>query len=197
MASPSGDGRRLGGRRHPGAGGRTKFSLRLFASFSLIALAFVASSAYANWLSVEIEQGEHARPRANALPSVEHLTAAVDALRDLEASTDDYADLPADQLPAARTHIAATWKVVDAQWSVLVLPAFPGERDLYAEVPGSLRDLDAAMERLFVDTESGDRGFARVTADCDVRGKANRAARLLRHLVRFNADHATESSTPS
>ena len=171
-----------------------RFSLRLFASFSLIALAFVASSVYANWLSVEIEGETHALT-ANALPSVEHLTTAIDALRDLEASTDDYADLPADQRPAARTHIAATWKVVDAKLAAyLVLPAFPGERDLYAEVPGSLRDLDAAIERLFVDAESGDGARAR-PADRDVRDKANRAARLLRHLVRFNVDHATESST--
>ena len=172
-----------------------RFSLRLFAAFALIAMAFVASSVYANWLSVEIEGEAHALA-ANALPSIEHLTRATDALRDVEASTDDYADLPAHLRPAARLHIEALWKAVDSEVAAyLGLPMFSGELDLYAEVPGSLRDLDGAMERLFADAESGDRERARTTADRDVRGKANHAASLLRHIVTFNAARASESST--
>ena len=171
-----------------------RFSLRLLGAFSLIAVAFVASSVYANWLSVEIEGEAHVLT-ANALPSVDHLTVACDALRDLEASTDDYADLGPEQRPPARLHIKAMWNVVDAELArYLDLPAFPGERDLYREVPDSLRELDSAMDRLFADTESGDRERARETADRVVRAKANRSAQLLRHLVRFNAEHAAESS---
>ena len=157
-------------------------------------MAFVASSVYANWLSVEIEGEAHVLT-ANALPSVDHLTVACDALRDLEASTDDYADLGPEQRPPARLHIKAMWNVVDAELArYLDLPAFPGERDLYREVPDSLRELDSAMDRLFADTESGDRERACETADRVVRAKANRSAQLLRHLVRFNAEHAAESS---
>ena len=171
-----------------------RFSLRLFGAFSLIAVAFVASSVYANWLSVAIEGDAHVLT-ANALPSVEHLTAACDALRDLEASTDDYADLGPDGRPAARAHIKAMWSVVDTELAkYLDLPSFPGERDLYREVPESLRGLDSAMDRLFADTESGDRERARDTADRVVRAKANLSARLLRQLVGFNATQAAESS---
>lgn len=171
-----------------------RFSLRLFASFSLIAAAFVASSAYAGWLSLEIERESRALT-ANALPSVGLLTSAIDALRDLEAASDAYADLPPDARDPARARIHDHWHGVDAALAgYRELPVFPGERDLYREVPGALRDLDTAMERLYADAESGDRERARTTADRDVRSRANGAARLLRELVRFNTEQAAQAS---
>ncbi len=68
-------------------------------------LAFVASSAYANWLSIEIG-GESRQLTDNALPSIGHLTAAVDGLRDLEAATDNYPELPPGERAPARRELA-------------------------------------------------------------------------------------------
>jgi signal transduction histidine kinase len=171
-----------------------RFSLRLFAAFSLIALAFVASSVYANWLSVEIE-GEANALTQDALPSAAHLTRATDALRDLEAATDDYADLAPEEREPARGRIAQLWRIVDGELAAyLALPAFSGERELYADVPGAMLDLQSSIDNLFVDTASGDREKARATADRVVRARANQAASLLRQLVTFNAAHASESS---
>jgi signal transduction histidine kinase len=172
-----------------------RVSLRLFAAFATVALVFMGVTVLANWRSFEIEE-QTQEILTNALPSVEHLTAAVDALRDLEAATDDYPELPSTQHEAAREAIDGLWRVVDAELGAyLALPTYSGERDLYASVPAALRDLSDAMQRLFDEVEAGDVARARVTADREVGEKANRTAHLLRALVRFNASEAGTSST--
>jgi signal transduction histidine kinase len=169
-----------------------RFSLRLFAAFSVIALAFVASSVYASWRSLEIE-GETYALTADALPSIDHLTTAIDALRDLESASDEYADMtPAQRVPAG-PHIRELWKAVDTELAAYTaLPAFPGEHRLYDEVPASLRELDTAVAGLFADADAGE-GIP-FAAERDVRDRSNQAARLLRYLVRFNVEHALDSS---
>jgi signal transduction histidine kinase len=172
----------------------SRVSLRLFAAFLAVALAFVGSSVYVNWLSFEIGS-ESRQLTTNALPSVEHLIGAVDRLRDLEAATDDYPDVPLAERAQARVGIEELWKEIDAELAAYIeLPAYPGERELYAEVPASLRDLGGAIQRLFEDTEARDREQARMTADRDVRSRANRAAGLLRRIVRFNTAQAADGS---
>jgi signal transduction histidine kinase len=171
-----------------------RFSFRLFVAFLAVGLAFVASSVYANWLSIEIG-GESRQLTDNALPSIDRLTAAVDGLRDLEAATDDYPELAPPERASARRGLADLWRHIDGDLDAyLALPAFPGERDLYADVPASLRELEGSIQRLFADADSGDRERARATADRDVRGNANRSAALLRQLVRFNTGQARASS---
>jgi len=171
-----------------------RFSLRLFAAFLSVALAFVGSSVYANWLSIEI--GSEARQLIdNALPSAVHLMAAVDDLRDLEAATDDYPDLSPEERTGARRSIEDLWKRIDRELGAyLVLPVFPGERELFSEVPASLRELDAAMRRLFADVDSGDRGHTLASTDRDVRTRANQSADLLRQLIQIDTAQAAESS---
>ncbi len=169
-----------------------RFSLRLFAAFSVIALAFVASSVYASWRSLEIESETYALT-ANALPSIDHLTTAIDALRDLESASDEYADMtPAERTPAG-PHIRELWRVVDAEiGTYTALPTFPGEHRLYDEVPASLRELDTAVAGLFAEADSGSGTL--LSAERNVRDRSNKAASLLRYLVRFNVEHALDSS---
>ncbi|MGH7295704.1 MAG: hypothetical protein ACRELB_12250 [Polyangiaceae bacterium] len=165
-----------------------RFSQSLFAAFLVVAFAFVGASVYANYLAFEIE-GEADKLLSNALPSTQHLTAAIDHLRDLEAASDDYPDLPAVNRPAAQERIAELWKLIDDELgSYLALPTYPGERAEYAAVPASLRDLDASIHRLFADAESADPRPFPATAEHDVRVEANRAAGLLRTLVRLNTE---------
>ncbi len=169
-----------------------RLSTWLFAAISLIAAAFIAASVYANWLSVAIEGGAHDLA-SNALPSLVHLTAAVDGLRDIEAATDDYADLGLEARPAARARIEVLWRRVDAELTTyLQLPAFPGERDLYRDVPPALRALDDSMQGLYARVDAEDREGARAAADRVVRVRANAAAALLRKLVSFNATTAEQ-----
>ena len=139
-----------------------RFSLRLFAAFLAVGLAFVGSSLYANWLSIEI--GDEARQLTdNALPSAEHLTAAVDDLRDLEAATDELPRAPRGGATRGAARHRGPLEDVDAELDAyLALPAFPGERErLPRRAPGAPRALDGAMQRLFVDADRRPRARAR------------------------------------
>ena len=197
-ADPTIEGYRLGtgaspiAKEHPVlAEGR--FSLRLFAAFSVIALAFVASSVYANWRSLEIESETYALT-ANALPSIDHLTTAIDALRDLESATDEYADMtPAERVPAGPTFPGA----------------LEGRRRGARDVPAHCR---SSPESTSYTTRSPRRSASStrpspalrrrrhrqpripLAAERNVRDRSNQAARLLRYLVRFNVEHALDSS---
>jgi signal transduction histidine kinase len=172
----------------------SRFSFRLFAAIAAIALAFVASSIYANWRLAEIED-ETAALLTNALPSVERLTAAIDAIHDVEAAVDGYFDEATAQRSSARVEIQHGWAKVDAELTAyLELPAFPGERDLYTPVPASLRDVVGSIEHVLAEVDAGQVGRARVAADSELNMNANRSARLLRQLVRLNAKQAAESA---
>jgi signal transduction histidine kinase len=169
-----------------------RFSLRLFAAFSAIALAFVSSSIYTSWRSLEIENATFDLT-ANALPSVEHLTRAVDAVRDIEGASDAYADMAPERRPVGRQRIREHWKTLDAELDTyLALPAFPGERRLWDDVPATIRSLDAAVEELFAAADAG--AGVPFAAEGNVRDRANQAAALLRNLVTFNAEHALAAS---
>jgi signal transduction histidine kinase len=172
----------------------TRLSRRLFAAFAVTAVAFVLSSVYTNALSVEIERDTDAL-LGNALPSMAHLTAAVDDLRDFEAATDDYPDLPLAERPSARLHIQNLRRDVDEELvSYRALPLFPGEDASFADVPGALQQVDASVTHLYADVDAGEHEHARQTADREVRVSANDAARLLRQLVRVNGDQAAVTS---
>jgi signal transduction histidine kinase len=173
----------------------TRLSRRLFAAFGVTAVAFVLSSVYANWLSVEIERQTESL-LGNALPSMAHLTVAVDDLRDFEAATDDYPDLPPGERDQARRHIDDLREDIDGELATYrKLPRYPGEDALYQDVPPALRLLDASVAHLYADVDAGLHEHARMTADREVRSRANSAARLLRELVHENSEQAGASST--
>jgi signal transduction histidine kinase len=173
----------------------TRLSRRLFAAFAVTAIAFVLSSVYANWLSVEIERQTESL-LGNALPSMSHLTVAVDDLRDLEAATDDYPDTPPAERAQARRHIEDLRRDVDEELATYrMLPRYLGEDALFQDVPAALRQLDASVVHLYRDVDAGEHEHARVTADREVRSSANDAARMLRQLVHENGAQASASST--
>ncbi len=169
----------------------TRFSRRLLLALGAVALAFACSTLAATWRSSELES--HADAVAlNALPSVARLTAACDALRNLEAAADDFAELPAERQRAQRATIDREWRAVDAEMTAyLGLPAFPREREMYESgVPAALRDVDMALARLFSRVEGRETAEARAAGERDVGAATNRAAELLRGLIRLNAEHA-------
>ncbi len=167
------------------------FSRRLLLAFVALSVAFAVATFAASWFSHEIE-ARTGSLMTNALPSIQHLSAACDALRDLEAASDDYPDVAPEEQSRARATMDRSWREIDAHLTAyLGLPAFPGERELYqARVPAALRDVAAAASQLVAQVAAREQVAARLTADRDVRRSANAAARLLRGMVSFNATHA-------
>ena len=166
---------------------------RLFVAFGAVALLFLGSTALATWFSYEIEE-RYESLSWNALPSIVRLTAGCDALRDLEATSDDYPDVDDDRRVALRKTIDQEWHALDGELEAyLEFPAYPGERELFESgVPAALRDVNTALGHLFAQVEAHQVEAARVTADREVGAAANRAARLLRAMVSFNATHARD-----
>lgn len=172
-----------------------RLSRRLFGAFAITAMAFVLSSVYANWLSVEIERQTESL-LGNALPSMAHLSAATDDLRDFEAATDDYPDVPVAERVPVRQRIDELREEIDGELAVYrTLPRYPGEDALFQDVPAALRRMDASVTHLYADVDAGEHEHARETADREVRSRANDTARLLRQLVRENGEQAGASST--
>ncbi len=170
------------------------YPLRLFVAFAVVAVGFVASTLYTNARTFAIQE-QTSSLMSNALPSIDHLGAAMDALRDLEVASDDYPDLPIDQQKAARDGIERRWHAVDIELgNYLKAPSFEGERELYeGGVPAALRALESALARLFIEMEAHNIADARRTADREVRQASNHAAGLLRQLAKLNGANAHDT----
>jgi signal transduction histidine kinase len=172
----------------------TRFSRGLFAAFGAVAIAFVAATILADWRTLSIDQ-ETQTLLTDAMPSIEYLVAASDAVRDIEAAADDYPEVPVAQRPAARLKVDALWKAVDTELDLYrKLPDFDEERDLYDGVPSALRDLDSSVRALFAEVEAGAVDKARVDADDEVRPRSTKVTGLLRQIVQRNAADAVESA---
>jgi signal transduction histidine kinase len=176
-------------KRHPM--GPARFNLTVVLSFAALVLGFALSTLAATWLSNSISSQAEALA-LDALPSIGHLNAACDALRDLEAAADDYPDLAPELQPRGRATIDDAARKVDTELATyLTLPAFRGELDLYeSRVPPAIRELTTALGHLYAQVDGRDTAGARVTADREVRSAANMAAQGLRALVRVNATEA-------
>ncbi len=169
------------------------YGRRLFVAFAAMAIAFVASTLFTSWRSSRIET-ETQTLLTNSLPSLEHLITASDIVRNLEATSDDYPDLPQGRQAATRAAIERDRSSVDAALTAyLETPYFEDERALYADIPVALRALDHALAHLFDQVDAHDVTGARATADREVRSAAVHASTLMQRLVKFNAAHAFEA----
>jgi signal transduction histidine kinase len=166
----------------------------LFLAFAAVALAFIVASVYANWRTLDILA--HTRDvTTNAAPSIEHIVAANDALREIEVVSVAYEELTPDQRPGARRAIEDKWRQIDAELATyLTLPTFRGERDLYANIPAKLRDLSAAVRDLLREVDAGQAAGSHAMAEERVREDAALVAEDFRRLIRFNVSHVYESA---
>jgi signal transduction histidine kinase len=171
-----------------------RYSRNLFVAFASVVIAFIIGTIYANWRTFAIGAQTEA-VSTNALPSIEHLIAANDALRDIEASCATYPGVALADRLRARASIEEAWRTVDREVSeYLRLPDFDGERELYAEVPASLRAVHGAYRELLGVVDASREGEI-AAAVAGVRSATAFASAGLRNLTRFNAQHVYESTT--
>ena len=167
------------------------YSVRLFIAFALVGSGFVGSTLYANWRILEIE-AETNDLLINVLPSMEHLSAASDVLRDLEGASDNYPDLPEAQLLAGREDIERRFRAFDDEiQSYLAFPSGHDERERYAgTVPAARRTLESALDRLFFAVEAHNFVEAKRIADHDIQPATARAGTHLRALSQLTSVQA-------
>src|SRR5579862_4023394 len=133
------------------------YSYRLLLAIAALTLAFFGSSTYANWRTLAIDSEADGLEK-DALPDIEHASAAADALYRLESAADDYPDLGVPRRTEAKDQILATLATVDTEVrAYLALPAAEGERARLGDVRGALGQVHEAVQALFdeVDLEAG------------------------------------------
>jgi signal transduction histidine kinase len=163
-------------------------------AFAGIVIAFVAATIIADWRTFAID-GETEALLGNALPSLQYLGDINDAARAIEATLDELFDAD-DARPALRASIDENWRRIDTALArYRALPTFPGERELFAEVPVALRELDGSVRTTMTEADHGMLEQARLDADAVVRPRANRVTHLVRQVVQLNATHAVDSAT--
>lgn len=170
----------------------TGISRRLFVAFAVIAIAFIASGAYANWVSVRIDAESDALV-TNAMPSIDHLGAALSAVSRLEVATEEYVALDASERPAGRAHVEELQSRRDAELAKYkALPTYPGEDALYQDEPNNMRALDSAVRHVLAAGDSEDAPGGHAAIERELRPRANQSSGLLRQLIRLNAAQASD-----
>lgn len=172
-----------------------RYSRRLLIAFAMVALTFILGTLYENWRTLEI--GAQTQTVAkNALPSMEHLSAADDALRDIEVASSHYVSLGPERRAEARTEIAHKLHAIDTELTAyLNLEAFPGERDLYAQTPGLLRTVDDSLRHMYDEAEDGHADAAQKIAENELRSAIEMAVDDMQRLIAFNTTHVYESTS--
>jgi len=163
-------------------------------AFGAVVAAFVAATFVADWRTFAIDR-ETDSLLGNALPSIEYLGDVNGAVRDIEAFVDESADVGGEKLSTVQAKVDDRWREIDALLAhYRALPRFPGEDELYAEVPVALRDFDAVVRATLLEVEKGAVDHARIDADVVVRPRANRMTHLMRQLVRLNSENAVDAT---
>jgi signal transduction histidine kinase len=167
---------------------QARFTRTLILASAALVFLLVCAALVANWGEQSIDDAE-SKLALSALPSVEHLTEACDALRDLQVHADAYSEHTEAE---GREKLEGDWRRVDAALAAYrALPTSSGETEIYdATVPPALRAVTAALTRLTSAIEAQDLDAARLSADREVRVATNEAAGRLRHLVLLNAAQA-------
>ncbi|MEO7113476.1 MAG: MCP four helix bundle domain-containing protein, partial [Polyangiaceae bacterium] len=173
----------------------SRYSRRLLFAFATVVIAFVLGTLYENWRTLEI--GAQTRTVAtNALPSIEHLVAANDAIREIEVMAARYPGLPTAERNAVRASIDAKWGEIDRELTAyLNLTAFEGERALYAQLPAHLRLVDESLRHMYDDVDDGNLVAAQQLSTGDVQQTITAVSIELRKLVDFNTTHVYASTT--
>jgi len=160
-------------------------------AMSAVVLAFALSSGFAQWRAAAID-AEVESIDQNALPTIEHLTSATAALRQIEVAADDFAEnATATEQPALRHALEAARRTVDDEWKAYAaLPAYPVEAPLRDEFQEELVEIDRSTRHMFATAEAGDVHEAQHLADRAVRPAVNRAGNALRRIIGLNAAEA-------
>lgn len=169
----------------------SRYTRNILLAFAVVALGFLGSTLYLSIRNLRIDERATGL-LTNALPSLEHLDAACDAIRDLEAATEALPDLPPGPRVEALKGMDATWQRVHAELETYrVTPDYEGEERLYAStVPPSIAVLEAADRKVRARVDANDAPGARDVVEREMRPAARHAIALIGKVMELNADHA-------
>ncbi len=167
-----------------------KDSYLLLAAIAALTLVFIGSSIYANWRTLAIDLVAEELEN-DALPDIEHTSAAANALNKIEAAADDYPEVASAEREGAKQDIQRALQTVDAELDAyLALPSVEGERTQLGDLRGSLGQVHEAVQGLFdeVDLDAGPTHTE--AAVRRTRGAVEHVIGSLRRVMRFSVSEA-------
>jgi hypothetical protein len=176
------------GQKNPPAS-RAPSGRTLVIAFFAVAVAFVASTAAAEYGEIEIGRAA-AQITANAAPSIQHLAAMRGDLRRFTLLADDEVDRGIEHLagPAAPELISAR-RGIDRAWAAyLALPTFPNERGQQIVAEAAKAEMEAAVVRLDAEMDRADWADARNTLERLVKPTADDLDAAAVQLIDLNAN---------
>jgi signal transduction histidine kinase len=171
------------------------YTRNIVLAFGLVAVCFLGSSFYLGLRNLGIDE-KTLGLLTNSLPSLEHLDAACDGLRDLEVSAEALPDLAEAERDAAALGLEARWNRVQREIAFYrQTPDYEGEWELYSStVPGQLEELRVADAKLRDMVQARDLPAARDVVAREIRPGTRKAIASLRHLMELNSHYAYEEA---
>jgi signal transduction histidine kinase len=171
------------------------YTRNIVLAFSLVAVGFLASSFYLGVRNLGID-AKTLGLLTNSLPSLEHLDAACDGLRDIEVSAEALPELPENQRAAAALGLEARWNAVEREIAAYrETPDYEGEWELYSSsIPAQLEALHLVDVKLRAKVTDHDLPAARDVVDREIRPATRKTIASLRKLMELNAQHAFEDA---
>jgi signal transduction histidine kinase len=155
-------------------------------AFVVVAVVFVVGAIVSEVWASKVDQ-EAEQLEMNALPSVEHLAAARDALWHLEIASTEYLDAPDERRAAAGAAVEAArtelGRELETEFST---DKYPGETPLEVDVQQRLAALDRVMAQLS-DVVTRDEAQRRSFVREHVRSSVAQVDAALHRLVSLNA----------
>ena len=169
----------------------SRYTRNILMAFAVVALGFLGSSLFLSVRNLGIDERASGL-LMNALPSLEHLDSACDAIRDLEADAEGLPDLSPEARTEALKGMDSMWQRVEAELELYrVTPDYEGEEHLYfSTVPPRLKELRAADEKLRARIAAHDAPGARDVIDREMRPHARMAIAAIGKVSELNAAHA-------
>jgi len=171
------------------------YTRNIVLAFGLVALCFLGTSFYLGIRNLGIDE-KTIGLLTNSLPSLEHLDAACDGLRDIEVVAEVLPDLPEAQRDAAAAGLDQRWDAVQRDIAIYrQTPDYEGEWELYsATVPGQLEALRVADSKLRGKVQEHDMAAARDVVDREIRPGTRKTIASLRKLMALNSQHAYQEA---
>jgi signal transduction histidine kinase len=158
----------------------------IIAAFVVIALGFVVATVYSEIHASAIDR-EAAQLEVNALPSLEHLSAARAALWRLDASARQYAREPGGRSEAGAAITTARGEVGRQLAAEFATDLYPGEAGLQEQAARALNELDRLLETLrgvSAESEAGGQAFA----EHELHRGMEKADAAIERLLSLNAE---------
>ncbi len=155
-------------------------------AIALVVLGFLVAAVYTELRATAIDR-ETEQLESNAIPSVEYLAAAREALWRLEIAADDYVDEPGERHPEADIAMQIARQELDRELATeFATGPYPGEAEIQLDATRALGRIDRLIAHLR-EADAGKPPEDRASVRREVRASFEQADAVIHRLLSLNA----------